>query len=158
MKKTLLIATFALCLAATAACTMDEKLNECVKQDENIESYINKHFADSTVYVTDNGISRIVMVHGKGPAAQKGDSVIFSYKGYIFSNGPSAQFTEGRIKERLGDRHMIDGLDEGMVGMMKGEEAYIAFSAKYGFFDKSTGALKPMSPLIYYITLENIYK
>lgn len=158
MKKTLLIATLVLCLAAFAACTMDDKLNECVKQEESIESYIQSKFADSTVVVTENGISRIVMVHGSGAAAQKGDSVLFSYKGYLFSKGPGAQFAEGRIKERLGARHMIDGLDEGMVGMMQGEEAYIAFSARYGFFDKATGAVKPMTPLIYYVTLENIYR
>lgn len=158
MKKSLVTAMFILCLAAIAACTMDDKLNTCVKQEESIESYINKKFADSTVVVTEHGISRIVMVHGGGAAAQKGDSVMFSYKGYFFSNGPGTQFAEGRIKERLGDRHMIDGLDEGMVGMMRGEEAYIAFSARYGFFDKSTGAVNPMTPLIYYVTLENIYR
>jgi FKBP-type peptidyl-prolyl cis-trans isomerase len=158
MKKSLLPAMLILCLAVLAACTMDEKLSTCVKQEESIESYIESKFADSTVVITDNGIARIVMVHGNGPAAQKGDSVLFSYKGYLFSKGPGAQFAEGRIKERLGDRHMIDGLDEGMVGMMRGEEAYIAFSARYGFFDKATGAVSPMTPLIYYVTLENIYR
>lgn len=157
MKKSILFAIVAF-TALLQACTMEDKLKVCVTQEENIEKYIEKTYADAAVFVTDSGVSRIVMVEGSGTAAQKGDSVVFSYKGYVFRNGPSSQFTEGRIKERLGDKHMLAGLDEGIVGMLSGEEAYIAFSARYGFFDKSAGALEPMTPLIYYVTLENIYR
>lgn len=157
MRKSILFATLAIAVIVSA-CTLEDKLNTCVKQEEDIEKFINNKYADSTVFITDNGISRIVMAHGKGAAAQKGDSIIFSYKGYVFNNGPGAQFAEGRMKERLGDKHLISGLDEGMVGMMAGEEAYIVFSSRYGFFDKATGAVSSMSPLIYYVTLENIYK
>ncbi|MBO7584868.1 MAG: FKBP-type peptidyl-prolyl cis-trans isomerase [Bacteroidales bacterium] len=157
MKKSILF-TIAALAALLQSCTLEDKLNICVSQEESIQKYIEKNYADSTVIVTGSGISRIVMVHGSGVAAQKGDSVIFAYKGYTFSNGPYSQFTEGRIKERLGDKHMITGLDEGIVGMLPGEESYIAFSARYGFFDKAAGALKRMTPLIYYVTLENIYR
>lgn len=157
MKKSVLFAIVAMTMTVSA-CTLDDKLNLCVTQEENIESFINNRYADSTVVVTDTGISRIILAHGGGVAAQKGDSVIFSYAGYIFNNGPGEQFAEGRMKEKLGHGRLIKGLDEGMVGMMIGEKAYIAFSARYGFFDQNTGAVETMSPLIYYVTLENIYR
>ena len=152
MKKAILFAIVVIAVLAQA-CTLEDKLNLCVTQEENIEKYIEKNYADSTVFVTDSGISRIVMV-------QQGDSVVFSYKGYTFNNskGPDTQFAEGRIKEKLGSKRLIPGLDEGIVGMLQGEQSYIAFSARYGFFDQASGALKPMTPLIYYVTLENIYR
>ena len=159
MKKAILFAIVVIAVLAQA-CTLEDKLNLCVTQEENIEKFIENKYADSTVFVTNSGISRIVMVHGSGTAAQPGDSVVFSYKGYTFNNskGPDTQFAEGRIKEKLGAKRMIPGLDEGMVGMLQGEESYIAFSARYGFFDQASGALSPMTPLIYYVTLEYIYR
>ncbi|MCR5827302.1 MAG: FKBP-type peptidyl-prolyl cis-trans isomerase [Bacteroidales bacterium] len=157
MKKSVLF-SIAVIVALLQSCTLEDKLNVCVSQEESIQKYIEKTYADSTVIVTGSGISRVVMVHGSGVAAQKGDSVVISYKGYTFRNGPSSQFAEGRLKERLGDKHLIAGLDEGIVGMLPGEESYIAFSARYGFFDKAAGALPRMTPLIYYVTLENIYR
>lgn len=158
MKKPLILAMTALSVAVVAACTIDDKMNTCVKQEESIESFIANHYADSTVYVTDTGISRIVMVHGNGSEAKKGDSVLFSYQGYNFKNGPSDQFAEGSFKAKLGSKDLVIGLDEGMVGMQPGEEAYIAFSARYGFYDESVGTVDPMTALIYYVTLEDILK
>ena len=157
MKKSLLLAIVAIA-AIVSACTLNDKLSLCVTQEENIEKYIASKFADSTVVVTESGISRIIMAHGTGAAAQAGDSVYFAYQGYTFNTGPSVQFTEGLMKAKLGDGNIINGLDEGMVGMTQGEEAIIIFSARNGFFDESVGAVGPMTPLIYYVALEDIYK
>jgi FKBP-type peptidyl-prolyl cis-trans isomerase len=158
MKKTALLATVAIAVAIISACTMNDRLAVCVTQEEAIEKYIASKFADSTVVVTESGVSRIVMVQGNGATAQEGDSVIVSYLGYTFDNGPSVQFTDGITKSKLGDGHLIKGLDEGIVGMARGEEAFIAFSARNGFFNESVGAVSPMTPLIYYVKLEDIYR
>ena len=158
MKKSALLAAIAISAAIVTACTLDDKLAVCVSQEEDIEKYIASHYADSTVFVTDSGISRITMVHGNGAAAQVGDSVYFSYQGYTYKKGPATQFSEGLMKTKLGDGYLIKGLDEGMVGMTRGEEAYIVFSARNGFFDKTVAAISPMTPLIYYVTLEDIYR
>jgi len=159
MKKTILLAAAAIATAIVSACTLNDKLALCVTQEENIEKFIAEKYADSTVFVTETGISRITMRHSSSStAAQKGDSVFFSYQGYIFNNGPGVQFSEGVMKTKLGDGEIIKGLDEGMAGMTLGEEAYIAFSARNGFFSESVGAIAPMTPLIYYIALEDIYK
>lgn len=158
MKKTSLLAAAAIATAIVSACTLNDKLALCVTQEENIEKFIAEKYADSTVFVTETGISRITMLHSSGAVAQKGDSVIFFYQGYIFNNGPGVQFSEGVMKTKLGDGELIKGLDEGMVGMALGEEAYIAFSARNGFFNEAVGAIAPMTPLIYYIALEDIYK
>ena len=158
MKKTSLLAAAAIATAIVSACTLNDKLALCVTQEENIEKFIAEKYADSTVFVTETGISRITMLHSSGAVAQKGDSVIFFYQGYIFNKGPGVQFSEGVMKTKLGDGELIKGLDEGMVGMALGEEAYIAFSARNGFFNESVGAIAPMTPLIYYIALEDIYK
>lgn len=158
MKKTILLAAAAIATVIVSACTLNDRLAMCVTQEENIEKFIAEKYADSTVFVTESGITRITMRHSVGTAAQKGDSVIFAYQGYIFNNGPGVQFSEGRMKTKLGDGELIKGLDEGMVGMVLGEEAFIAFSARNGFFNESVGAISPMTPLIYYIALEDIYK
>ena len=158
MKKPTLLATVAIAAAILSACTMNDRLAVCVSQEESIEKYIANKFADSTVVITDSGVSRIVIVHGSGAEAQEGDSVIVSYLGYTFDNGPSVQFTDGITKSKLGDGYLIKGLDEGIVGMARGEESFIAFSARNGFFNESVGAVAPMTPLIYYVKLEDIYR
>lgn len=158
MKKTILLATVTLMAAIVSACTLNDKLALCVTQEEAIEKYIADKFADSTVTVTDSGISRILMVPGIGATAQPGDSVIVLYQGYTFNNGPKNQFTEGITKAKLGDGNLIKGLDEGIVGMSLSEEAFILFSARNGFFNESVAAVDPMTPLIYYVKLEDIYK
>ncbi|MBR5735863.1 MAG: FKBP-type peptidyl-prolyl cis-trans isomerase [Bacteroidales bacterium] len=154
----LIFASLAIAIVSVSACTLEDKISLCVTQEENIESYIANKYADSTVVVSEHGISRVVMVHGIGNPAQAGDSVLFSYQGYTFENGPGNQFAEGTVKSRLGNGSLLSGLDEGMAGMMRGEEAYIIFSARYGFFDQAAGSVVPMTPLIYYVKLEDIYK
>ncbi|MBO6068837.1 MAG: FKBP-type peptidyl-prolyl cis-trans isomerase [Bacteroidales bacterium] len=158
MKKPILLAAVAIAAAIVSACTLDDKLAVCITQEEAIEKFIENKYADSTVVVTESGISRILMVPGSGTAAQPGDSVIISYLGYIFNNGPGVQFTEGDTRAKLGGGVLVKGLDEGIVGMTRGEEAYIAFSARNGFFNESVGAIPHMTPLIYYVKLEDIYK
>lgn len=158
MKLTVLLSAIAISAAIVSACTLDDKLAVCVNQEEDIEKFIADQYSDSTVVVTPSGISRITMVRGSGAAAQVGDSVYFSYQGYTYKKGPETQFSEGLMKTKLGDGYLIKGLDEGMVGMARGEEAYIVFSARNGFFDESVGAISPMTPLIYYVTLEDIYR
>lgn len=158
MKKPVLLSALALMAAIVSACTLNDKLALCVTQEEAIEKYIAEKFADSTVTVTESGISRILMVPGSGATAKPGDSVIVLYQGYTFNNGPKTQFTEGITKTKLGDGLLIKGLDEGIVGMSLSEEAYILFSARNGFFNESVGAVAPMTPLIYYVKLEDIYK
>jgi len=158
MKKPIVLAAMAIIAAIVSACTLDDKLAVCVTQEEAIEKYIADKFADSTVIVTDSGISRILIVPGNGTIAKPGDSITISYQGYTFDNGPKTQFTEGITKAKLGNGFLIKGLDEGIIGMARSEEALIAFSARNGFFDESVAAVAPMTPLIYYVKLEDIYK
>ena len=158
MKKVSLILLSVISLAVLSSCNKEDKLNKCVSQEESIEKYIQSKYADATVVITDTGISRIITVNGSGAQAQPGDSVAFEYKGYTFSNGPSNQFVEGFYRSKLGDKSLISGLDEGIAGMNKGEEAWIIFSARYGFFDEAVGAISPLTPLMYYVKLDEIYR
>lgn len=158
MKKSLLyLFLVATLMVLLSSCTKDEKMATCLSQEESIEQFVQKQYADSTVIIND-GATRIVLAEGLPAIAAKGDSVAFVYQGFLFNNGPSVMFSEGRHNVKLGSDDLIPGLNKGIEGMHLEEQSIIAFSAEYGFFDSRVANVPAMSALIYYVTLEKIKK
>ncbi len=128
-------------------------------QEETIDSYITANYTDDQI-VRNGGSNRIIVTPGiASVVVAKGDSVAFYYNGYIFtSKGAGTQFVSDSTVVAAGEGYMIDGLDKGLTGASLGEECYIIFSAKYGFYNKEVGLVPAMSPLMYHVLIANIKK
>ncbi|MCF0177938.1 MAG: FKBP-type peptidyl-prolyl cis-trans isomerase [Bacteroidales bacterium] len=144
-----------LVLAALVSCSKEDEENKYITQDKEIETFIQTNFPDCPV-VVNGGVSRVTVVETTGKMAKKGDSVSFSYTAYILSSGKGIQFAEGEYETVLGKGNLLEGLEKGIEGMKKGEEAYILFSGRYSYRKKTIGAVPSMSALIYCITLHDI--
>ncbi len=144
-------------IAILSSCIEDSNAETATKQEETIDSFLTTRYADSTV-VNNKGVNRIILLAGDGDIAEVGDSVAFDYTGYIFSSGLGEQFTTGSSSARLGRGELIKGLEYGLEGMKKGENSYVLFSTRYGFYDEPTGTVPTLSPLIYDLTLTKVIK
>lgn len=141
----------------TASCSGDIKL-DLAKQEEEIDAYITGSLGTYDV-TRNNGSNRVVISPGSGTnAASKGDSVRFHYVGYIFSKGPGTEFVTDSTSVALGKGDIITGLDNGLLGVLPGEECVIIFSAKYGYYDKNVGLVPSMSPLLFHILIDIVKK
>lgn len=141
-----------------ASCMDDVNENTNASQESNIENWLTKEYADSTV-VYNQGVNRIVIVPGEknGETAAEGDSISFMYIGYTFNKQPVSKFCEGEHKAKLGNGTILKGLDLGLTGTQKGEEALIVFSSKYGFYDQAVGLVPEMTALLFQVKVTDIY-
>ena len=60
------------------------------------------------------------------------------------------------VSVNLSDRHLLEGLRNGLLGVYAGEECYIIFSPEYGFGNDEVNAIPKMSSLMYHIWIHSI--
>ena len=87
-----------------------------------------------------------------------GDSITMNIEGNIFTSSPSTRFLSGERTVELGSRDLMKGLEKGLEGVAEGEECYIFFSAKYGYYDESIGIVPSMSALMFHVNVLEIKK
>jgi len=159
--------------------------SSCAKQDreilvaqqiKDIESFAQSAANASRRLVINSGSTRLVISEGAGDTLAVGDSVTFDYAGYIFQSGLGTLFDTNvesisevlgvNIYNRgfdcgdcvLGRGKLIKGLDLGLIGAKKGEQAYIVFPADLGFGNSDIGLVPKMSALIYEVWIKEIKK
>ena len=104
--------------------------------------------ADETVVVED-------AAEGEGPAAELGDEVSMNYRGtlddgHCFDEGKNFKFT-------LGNKDVIKGWDEGILGMKKGGRRTLVVPPKLGYGAKgSKPDIPPHATLHFDVTLVKI--
>ncbi|MDD2594998.1 MAG: FKBP-type peptidyl-prolyl cis-trans isomerase [Bacteroidales bacterium] len=139
------------------SCESDKELT-LVNQEESIDSYISKSLMQYEV-VRSNGSNRVIIVPGEDAyTVAKGDSIKMYYEGFVFNGGPATQFVSDSIVVAVGKGDLIKGLDDGLTGAKRGEESYIIFSARYGFYDEEVGIVPAMSPLMYHTLIVDVKK
>lgn len=153
------IFTAVLSLAAMALCSCEsENALAVINQEAQIESFINNKYAGNEV-IHNGSSSRIVLVAGDTlTRVAYGDSVHLEIDGYVFSSGPGTQFLSDERTLCVDSKNLVEGLEKGLVGAALGEESYIVFSAKYGYYKASVGVVPPMSALIYRTLVREIKK
>jgi FKBP-type peptidyl-prolyl cis-trans isomerase len=159
-----------LCLLGSA-CQSDVEKLAASNQEEAIDRYIsNLMLQDSSIVLTMNGGSyRLTFEKGQDPAAAPGDSIYFTYVGYIFANGKGTPFDTNM--DTLGFKPMFDngkgiagtgsyipGLEYGLLGMQEGELAQIVFPASLGFAGAPVGLVPRLSPLLYEVKMIHVKK
>lgn len=154
------------------SCAKQDRENTIVNQEEAIDSYIGS-LGEQTV-VRNGGANRVVMKQGGGSVeAAPGDSLYIRYAGYVFSRGKGKLFVTNDTtvanqnnfpcevspeKIRLGDTHLVSGLEYGLTGVKEGEHCYIIFSAKYGYNNTVVYNIPKLSPLFYEVWVDKVFK
>lgn len=101
---------------------------------------------------------------GKGKEAAKGDTVAVAYKGYL-TNG--TLFDESEINEQnqieaisltLGSGQVIQGWEQGILGMKEGGKRRLIIPSQLGYGEASQGQIPPNSMLIFDVQLAQVQK
>lgn len=152
------------------ACQAETERTAVNTQMQEIDSYINRQLADTSLHATlvvNNNTCRLIYTPGTAPTAGKGDSVYFSYIGYIFASGRKTPFDTNRDtlgfsptynngRGIVGIGHYIPGLDDGLSGMQTGEKAEILFPASEGYGNAAVGAVPPLSSLLFEVEMTKV--
>ena len=90
---------------------------------------------------------------GTGATAASGDTVTVSYVGTL-TNG--TQFDAGTFSFRLGANQVIQGFDQGVVGMRVGGRRRLTIPPNLGYGSQANGPIPANSTLKFDITLVSI--
>ena len=97
------------------------------------------------------------IVKGKGPKAKPGDTLTMQYVGLAWSNGQQfdASWDAGQpFPFQLGAGMVIQGWDEGMVGMQKGGRRLLVIPPDKGYGPQGAGdAIGPNETLVFVVDL-----
>lgn len=151
-----LLPAFVLLLLLPLSCESEKALT-LVNQEAAIDAFITSRYGGHVI-VRNGGANRIVLSEGTGEPAAAGDTLALRLDGYVFNNGPGTQFLSETLREVIGKGALIQGLDDGLIGVCAGEECMILFSARYGYYDEAVGIVPAMSPLLFRVQVDEIVK
>ncbi len=161
-----------------SSCIKQQLETEYNNQEARIDAFITKELGSKPeATITRNGGSnRLTLVNGEGDELKAGGTITFYYAGYIFTGSKSNQniFATNHEETAVGvgleltdmeytpltltqnDKSLLIGLQNGFLGIKKGEECYIVFSGKYGYGNKVNGSIPQNSALLYHIWVKDI--
>ena len=116
-------------------------------------------FAVPAKYTPGNSITTLEKTDvsvGTGAAAKAGDCLIVKYYGALASDG--TMFDENYTKPTafaftLGQGQVIQGWDQGLLGMKVGGERRLAIPAELAYGNTSSGDIPANSALVFYVRL-----
>ena len=178
MKRLLPIVLPLLTVLLVNACSKESEESLYEKQEAIIEKFIQARAeAGETAVVYNNGSARIIVRAGEGAPLSATGSLSFYYALYTLTSNSisnSALFWTNRketaeaagwsvsdstvftVETRsLRDDALLPGLKDGLTGVQKGEECYIAFSGKHGYGKRLHGTISAKSALVYHIWVDN---
>lgn len=165
-------------LFAFLSCGKEDKKLTIAKQEEQIEAYITRNFADYPV-VRRNGSNRIIIESAAvsvTDSLEYGDTLHIYYAGYIFTSAPSSLFATNvqsvaeqggfnttnpdySVKKLIYKKNsLIPGLENGLWGVREKEHCIILFSAQHGFYDDAVYCIPPLSALAFEIWIDRLKK
>jgi len=108
--------------------------NETIEEQAVTESAAN----DNESFEITPGLKAKILKNGHGRAAEAGDMVDVHYTGWLFDG-------EGRV---------IQGWDQGVVGMLIGEKRELTIAPEMGYGDRGAGnVIPPGATLIFEVEL-----
>lgn len=103
------------------------------------------------------GLVTQVLVQGKGDrVAQKGDKVFVHYVGTLAANGEKFDSSRDRgepFSFKLGSRMVIDGWDQGILGMKVGELRKLTVPPSLGYGSAGIGPIPAGATLVFEVEL-----
>lgn len=91
---------------------------------------------------------------GKGPAAKDGDKLSMQYLGALYDTGKQfeASWDSGQPFEfTLGQGEVIQGWDQGIVGMKAGGRRLLVIPAELAYGAQGQGDIPPDAPLVFVV-------
>ncbi len=165
-------------IVSLCACVVDDDSVE--RQQTNIERYLSskglEYVEEAGVYIH---LAYRIPEHeaDSWPAAQKGDSLVFRFAGYVFETAPSYLFyTNNRYlvegdtilnntywsfepqKVKLGDGSIIKGLETSLLNSKEGDSLLVFLTSELGYGDKSMGVVPENSALMYVLNVDRVIK
>jgi FKBP-type peptidyl-prolyl cis-trans isomerase FkpA len=133
---------------AVVACGSD------VVAPENI-NFVDELEIDLSVMTrTASGLYILDLTVGDGAVVVAGDTVVVDYGGWL-PNG--ANFDSGTDTDfQVGVGSLIDGFDEGMIGMRVGGTRSFVIPPALGYGDQIVGGIPANSTLVFRVTLKGI--
>jgi peptidylprolyl isomerase len=100
------------------------------------------------------------IVEGSGPAAKAGDPLTMKYVGVLYATGKQFDASWDRGQDfpfTLGAGNVIQGWDQGLVGMKAGGRRQLVIPPQLGYGDQGAGAdIPPGATLIFVVDLVKI--
>ena len=100
------------------------------------------------------------IVEGTGPAAKPGDPLTMKYVGVLYATGKQFDASWDRGQDfpfTLGAGNVIQGWDQGLVGMKQGGRRQLIIPPQLGYGDQGAGAdIPPGATLIFVVDLVKI--
>lgn len=140
-------------LSLIAACDSSEVRDDDSEQTPEVDP--PRVVADSVYTVTASGLKYYDFVVGQGEAAQPGNQVQVHYSGWL-TNGTLFDSSIPRHQPfsfRLGRNQVIDGWDEGLVGMQQGGQRQLVIPPSLGYGAAGNGPIPPNATLIFEVEL-----
>jgi len=107
---------------------------------------------------TETGLYIQTLRRGQGAVANVGHNVVVHYEGWL-PDGTKFESSRARhepIEIPLGMDVVIDGWDEGIVGMRVGELRRLVIPPELGYGRQGSGAVPPNTPIVFQIELMGI--
>ncbi|MDR2584882.1 MAG: FKBP-type peptidyl-prolyl cis-trans isomerase [Prevotellaceae bacterium] len=160
-------------------CAKEDEKNQLTRQEKDIDEFIKRDTAqarrankDTLIKVINrpqanvivwNPLSDDTVENDKDQtvdqSVESGDTVAFYYRGQVFSSSKSGNlFADDFSRNVVGRGYYIQGLDAGLIGLHKGEHAYIIFTSKYGYGNRELSLIPKMSPLMFEVLITDVVK
>lgn len=113
------------------------------------ETMNNEETNNENITTTDSGLGIAILSEGEGVEAKSGDAVSVNYTGMledgtVFDSNVKEEF--GHVEPftfTLGQNLVIQGWEQGVLGMKIGEKRRLVIPAELGYGDRGAGALIP---------------
>ena len=107
---------------------------------------------------TASGLTVQVLAPGDGDEAKSGDKISVHYTGTLIDG---TKFDSSRDRDQpfsfwVGEHQVIEGWDEGLLGMREGEKRKLTVPPKLGYGSESKPGIPPNSTLIFEIELLDV--
>ncbi len=99
----------------------------------------------------ESGLVHITIEEGNGPKIKKGNMVKIDYTASFIDGAPfdSSLDRSEPFEFTIGKNEVIDGLEEGILNMRKGEYALLIIPFRLAYGDEKTGIIPPFSTLVF---------
>lgn len=127
-----------------------------------LDTLTDKHYLNFQNLITTKGtlmsheLKITDTVEGTGKAAVKGALIICNYEGFLEDGTKfDSSFDHGRpFQFVIGSRRVIQGWDQGLMGMKEGGKRTLFVPSHLGYGDRQIGKfIKPHSNLIFHVEL-----
>lgn len=102
-----------------------------------------------------DGLVTQILAAGDGDACKAGDKITVHYIGHLASGAPFANTreTNAPFSFWVGERQVIEGWDDGILGMREGELRRITVPPALGYGNEKKPGIPPNSTLVFEVEL-----